>query len=87
VYEFPGATAKLPKLDPLSGWLTYVVPWVAGLVNCVKVICPLPDVVKLDVCKSACLGNKKVSVQVLPEYEAGMSKLKIEQVVLSTLPK
>jgi hypothetical protein len=43
-------------------------------------------VVKLDVSRSACLGNRKVSVQVWPEYEPGMSKLKMEQVVLSTLP-
>ena len=46
-----------------------------------KAMPPLPENVKLEVCRSACLGKRKTSEQVLPALEYGISKLKIDETV------
>jgi len=42
---------------------------------------PFPEKVKLEVCRSDCFGKRKTSEHVFPSSAAGMSKLKIEEMV------
>ena len=50
-------------------------------------IIPSPLKVNDDVSRSSCLGKRKMSEQVFPESSAGMSKLKIVEMVSDTCPK
>ncbi len=52
-----------------------------------KSIPPLPEKVKEDVVSCDCRGNKNISEQVFPASLAGMSKLKMLDIVLETSPK
>jgi len=67
--------------------LEYEVAEVATPLNSEKSIPPLPLKVNEEVVSSAWVGNRKMSEQVFPESEEGMSKLKILEIVDETSPK
>jgi len=48
---------------------------------------PLPERVKEEVCSSACVGSRKISVQVCPAEAGGMSKVKMLLVVGVMVPE
>lgn len=47
---------------------------------------PSPLKVKLEVCRSAFWGKRKTKLQVLPESDCGISKLKMLETLDVTLP-
>lgn len=69
-----------------DGALLYVVALVATAESNEKSIPPLPEKVKEEVTRSDCLGKRKIRLHVLPESEAGISKLKMDEVLESTVP-
>lgn len=77
LYALPGATVVTPKSCAMLGRLANVVCVVAVPLSELKSMPPVPEKVKLEVCRSDCLGKRKTSEQVLPASEAGMSKLKM----------
>lgn len=81
LYELPGATVVTPKSCAMLGRLANVVCNVAAAVSELKSMPPVPEKVKLEVCRSDCLGKRKTSEQVLPASEGGMSKLKMLETV------
>jgi len=76
----------LPRSLP-DGLLAYVVLWEATELSCMKSRDPEPDMVKEEVWSWAWVGRENMTVQVLPAYEAGMSKLKIEVMSELAAPK
>lgn len=60
---------------------------VAGLLSCLKSRPPAPDWVKDEVVSCDWRGKRKTSEHVLPAYEAGMSKLKMDETVGVMVPK
>lgn len=68
------------------GWLLYVVEDVAGLESLVNSMPPLPWKVKDDVSSWLWVGKRKTREQVLGESDDGMSKLKMDEMVLLTVP-
>jgi len=63
-----------------------VVELVAGLDSAAKSILPSPLKVNDEVWRSAFFGNRKTRLQVLPESDWGMSKLKMLETEDVTLP-
>lgn len=63
-----------------------VVELVAGLDSAAKSIWPSPLKVNDEVWRSAFFGNRKTRLQVLPESDWGMSKLKMLETEDVTLP-
>lgn len=59
----------------------------AGEFNREKSIFPSPEKVKDDVVSSSSLGKRKTRVQVLPASAAGISKLKMDDMLEVTSPK
>lgn len=64
-----------------------VVCWLAGVVRASTEIPPLPLIVKLEVTSCSCLWKMKTSEHVKPAYEAGRSKLKMDETVDEIWPK
>lgn len=60
---------------------------VAAVANCSKSIVPVPEKVYEDVSSSDLSGRRKIRLQVEPEYDEGMSKLKIVEVLEEMVPK
>ena len=81
LYELPGATVVTPNSCAIFGALAKVVWALAVPLSELKSIPPLPEKVKLEVCRSDCFGKRKTSEQVLPALEKGMSKLKMVEMV------
>jgi hypothetical protein len=52
-----------------------------------KSISPDPERTKLEVCSWDCFGKRKISEHCRPEYDEGMSKLKIDETVGVICPK
>lgn len=82
----PGLTTVGPYSWATVGALAKVVWASAGPDSWAKSMAPLPEKVKDEVCRSAWLGKRKTSVQVLPWLPAGMSKLKMLDVVAEIWP-
>lgn len=85
-YWLPGETVIVPRSLETEGALWKVVDLVATPDSAAKSILPSPLKVNDEVCRSACFGNRKTRLQVLPESDWGMSKLKILETVEVTLP-
>lgn len=64
----------------------YVVADVAGLLRRAKSIPPLPVKVNEDVWSCDCAGNRNLSEHCLPLSLAGMSKLKMDEMVADDEP-
>lgn len=73
-----------PKSVLTEGVLLKVVDWVAGKLSSAKSTLPSPLKVNKDVRRSFCCGKWNTKEQVFPASEAGMSKLKIVEMVAVT---
>lgn len=83
----PSVRANIPNLLATAGALWKVVPRVAIDDNLSNSTAPEPDKEYEDVSRSSCRGRRKFKEHVLPAYEAGMSKLKIVDVLGEMVPK
>lgn len=75
-----------PRSLETDGALSKVVEVVAAEDSSEKSILPSPLNVKAEVSRLAFSGNKKTRLQVLPESDEGISKLKMLETVDVTLP-
>lgn len=86
-YSLPGVTLSgPPKSRVTDGTVLKLVCSVAGLDSRATSNPPEPLRLKADVVSLSCWGSRKTSVQVLPESDWGMSKLKIEEMVEEMVP-
>lgn len=84
--ELPGETVISPRSSATEGILLNVVWVVATLASFSTSILPSPLKLKDEVCRSALLGKRKTRLQVFPESDWGMSKLKILEIVEVIVP-
>lgn len=73
--------------EPAEGTVSYVVCSVTGALSETTLMPPVPFMVKLEVVKSSCFGNRNTSEHVLPASSGLMSKLKMLLTVGETVPK
>jgi hypothetical protein len=83
----PSVIVNSPRSSEVEEALSQVVAVVAGELSCSKSIPPEPENVYEEVSSSDWRGRRKIKEQIEPEYEDGMSKLKIVEVLLEMVPK
>lgn len=82
----PGEIVISPRSWETEGALLKVVELEAAPESLAISILPSPLKVKDEVWRSACWGNAKTRLQVLPESDEGMSKLKMLEILEVTSP-